>query len=453
MRTIGELLTKLYGCFRTIHINTLAVFDESAWVSVITTVNFSMDDHKEEIVSHAEGELIIVKAILPYQKLGELKEWFKEGRLKFLADGILLPQNTDLDQLNCNLDRYTTPNWPAFHYESSVGNFKPEMSNNIRNQCAKFGYGDLRPLAKYELLISEYALDRIANAGNKYLEINIPIYARVEKNSIQLNKNGISVVVSHHGQIKSLILQVEYINQQNRGLYFITRGIPPTTEIISEHALTLDYKEDENVQYLILTLTDKELGKLYEEYVTMRDLIVKSEIVNNPLFSALLIFTPKEKFQQILLAPGSDTAKKTVRPQDVFEETVSKFLSASGFSSIRLNGHEEIRDVAGNVIGSADIIAYDNNNGKLFVVSCKTSMPDRNAVDWIKASSQEVRDRLPEFLSKVIDVVPIIFTSQMSPALKEESKKYGVTIIDKPDLEELFGLSQTKQLTYNDLMK
>lgn len=452
MRTIGELLTILHGCYKTIHINTLAVFDERAWVNVVTTINFSMEDHKEEVVSHPEGELVIVKAILPYDKLQDLKEWFKEGRLKFIADDIILSQNLDMDQLTCNLDRYVLPNWPAFHYENSVGNFKPEMSNKIKNQCAKFGYSDLRRLAKYELSVTESCLERVSQSQSRFIEINIPVYAKIGKDSVKLTRDGIDITVAHHGDIKSLNLHAEYISTQNRGLFFKTRSVPPSKEIMTDYTTKIDYIDDPRIESIILILMDKELGQIHDEYIIMRDLIVKSDMIIPPLFSALSIFLSKDKLKQTLLLPGSD-AKKNNRPQDIFEETVCKFLSLAGFMSVRLNDNEEIRDASGNVIGSADVLAYDNNKGTLFVISCKTSMPDRNSVDRIKTTSKEIESKLPPTISKLINITPFIFTSQIAPAQKEEAQKYDVIVIDKLNLEELFGLAQTRQLTTNDLVK
>ena len=152
------------------------------------------------------------------------------------------------------------------------------------------------------------------------------------------------------------------------------------------------------------------------------------------------------------MSPGLNTKNKSTKPQDIFEETICHFLSSAGLSAVYLGIHENLKDQLGNIIGSADILAYDKDTGTLLAISCKTSMPDHNSVDKIHNTSIAIKSRLPSFLD-VINVESFIFTTQIAEIQKEEAKKFGVTIIDKSALENLFNLAQERILKYDNLKK
>lgn len=451
MITLKDVIDNLSGCYKTIKINTLAVL-ESRWTNAITAITFSMDEEKDSINVRQEGEVVIIKAIFPFQQWSQIKEWLREARFKLHNFDVYLSQNLDTGALTCNIDLYAHPEWPAFRYEHNY--ILPyNLAEKIRIACPKFGYNSVRTLVKYELFVSEWAIDRISSSTISFIEVIIPVYTKIRKDAITLTKDNIEVPIVFHKEVNPLQLNAEYLDKQNRGKGLIKQEISPGESIISEYYIQLNNKElEKNVSLLKLSLLHKQLGILDEQYVPLRDLIIKSGIIRSPLFFAMSIFLQKDKLYQQLMSPGLNTKNKSTKPQDIFEETVCHFLSSAGLSAVYLGIHENLKDQLGNIIGSADILAYDKDTGTLLVISCKISMPDHNSVDKIRSTSMAIKSRLPSFLD-VINVEPFIFTTQITEVQKEEAKKFDVTIIDKSALENLFNLAQERTLKYDDLKK
>ncbi len=453
---LDEAFQHLSKCFKCVKIRTLAVLDGETWVNYITSITFTMDDLKEETISHPQDGVMVIEANLPFYKWQSIKEvWQKKGRIDF-SDSIKinLVNNFDLDSINLSLSQYDLQEWPAFRFEHTAGQFSHTLQNKINKAVTKYGYEKAEILAKYKLGVSEYVSKRL-NSYQPFIEIVIPIFSKIEKNTVQLSTKEIQFNVICHKEIKSVQLNVEFINNMNHSIRLEQRGIPPSSDIISEINISVPCKiEDlEKITIIKASLLHQELGVINDQYVTMRELIIKSGIIKPPLFAALNLFLSKDFLKEALLNPGK-LENKRHKVQDEFEINVCRLLAAAGIPIVWLGKNAgELKTESRNVIGSADALAYDVSSGTLFIIECKSSMIDSDDIDKINTTTHEIKDRLSPSFSNAIDVIPIIFTSQIAHQQKEGASKLGVQIIDKPAIEELLTVSQTKSLTKEDILK
>ena len=447
--TLNEILTNLSNCYKTIDIRTLAVFNE-VWKNVVTRISFSIDEEKEDVKFDKRGELILVKAKLPFQKWSEIKEQFKGAQLKFIPPinkeldpsgtypkvEIQLRRVIDLEDVVC----YLSPQleWPGFRLLITEV-LQSQLIDKSERACVKYGYSNLKDFVKYEL-----GLELNFHPQSQFIEAVAPVHAKI--GDVRLTKDHLAVKIFNHCGLQPLYLTIEY-NEK----YFKRMEVPQIKDTINEIDMRLPYPDLDKVSdyNLNLELIHDELGLIHSHSVNICELVNKSGIVATPLFSALSNFLPNNALLEDLINPGK--VIKSGRPQDVFESAICNFLSAAGFSTIALGKNENIKLGSGNIIGSADALAYDRVTGTLLVISCKTAIPNKSVIDQINSTSEQIKLRLPNLIYKFICVVPIIFTNQIAHAQKDEAKKFGVIVVDKPSLENLYKLAQVRSLDYSDL--
>lgn len=139
-------------------------------------------------------------------------------------------------------------------------------------------------------------------------------------------------------------------------------------------------------------------------------LTIKIPIENpaEPFAKALDSFCSFKDLKSMLLNPKDLERKKFGKPEDAFETAVAWLLTLVGYNTIHLGEkHEKLSSNAKVEIGSADIIAYDENIGLLFVDASLTA-PDENKIQALVRIKQHFG-----FLSdeSQISIAPVIFSS------------------------------------------
>ena len=449
---IKEIKEQLSGCYSSIEFCSLAIMGDEL-TNIATMIKFSNASILgDEIEVSGERRLKLIKGKLNFSSLDKILDDISKGKLKIGEWQIKFIKNIDIPNIRFNLDSWNYGEWPVLRYFDSQNTVQLD-SDSIKKECVEFGHTDIQNLVKYE----------VGNPTNEnwcFFQLVAPIYSKIGE--VKIDQGKLLVKVVHNREIHPLMLTVEFVAfDSNKGVIqrYRVPDIAQKDNKMTETEKLFDMPKFENLEKasIDIKLLHRELGDIAREYKSLRETVLDSEILLPPLFLALSLFKPKDRLYDMVIDPGSiekKDVKKDDRPQVIFENAVCELLSAGGIPSIRLGEYENLLAKNGNVKGSADIISYDTKNGILFVISCKTKMPDKNSVDSIFSTSQLVSSHLKKEIwgfGQIIEIRPIIITSQKSPALKEEAIKYGVRIIDSTALEELFKIVKIRRFTASDM--
>lgn len=125
-----------------------------------------------------------------------------------------------------------------------------------------------------------------------------------------------------------------------------------------------------------------------------------------------------------------------------FESAVSWLLEIVGFRTMNLNkeaqGEKFRQSQNGVVIGSADILAYDQEKVRWLVVDCTIGTPDADKLDRIADLSRHLRSQVPECDAVVV-------SAKAAAATKENAERQGIIVIDRTDLEKMLGLVKAER--------
>ena len=154
--------------------------------------------------------------------------------------------------------------------------------------------------------------------------------------------------------------------------------------------------------------------------------------VVEPFIKTLDAFCSIEKH----LKPSLFEPQKEKKPQDVFEDAVCWLLSLAGFNVIRLKlGKKSFDRLLHNGeyhIGSADIIAYEDND-RLLLIDCDINSVDQKKVKKLAELKKHFREQLKGF--EKMHITPILFT----PTDYSSSSMSDVKIADKEIIEKIFS--------------
>ena len=153
-----------------------------------------------------------------------------------------------------------------------------------------------------------------------------------------------------------------------------------------------------------------------------------------PYFKVLDAFCSIDMFKEMLLKPQNFEHA----PELMFENAVSWLLSLAGFHTIYLGANTKATKTSFDVlrkydkyqIGSADIIAYEDNE-RLLLVDCDIGGLDEQKIQKLVEIS--------EYFKTLCDygelkIVPVLFTSK---SLREDDKKKPVAIVDGNLIERI----------------
>jgi len=124
-----------------------------------------------------------------------------------------------------------------------------------------------------------------------------------------------------------------------------------------------------------------------------------------------------------------------------FESAVSWLLQIIGFHAMKLNDKAKGQSlrVDGAEVGSADILAYDPQTGRLLVVDCTIGVPESAKLQRIKNSAERLR-------SPTCDCDAVLITGQDAALPKRDAYAKGIVMLDKADLTRIITFISEKRL-------
>jgi hypothetical protein len=149
--------------------------------------------------------------------------------------------------------------------------------------------------------------------------------------------------------------------------------------------------------------------------------------VVEPFYNVLAAFCSPDKFEEMLLNPKDFKNA----PEKIFENAVAWLLSLAGFHIIYLGANskatktefEKLRKYGKYDVGSADIIAYEDNE-RILLVDCDLSGLDETKIRKLIELTEHLRSSC-EY--EDLKFMPIIFTPKY---LTEKMKKVAVGVVD-----------------------
>lgn len=151
------------------------------------------------------------------------------------------------------------------------------------------------------------------------------------------------------------------------------------------------------------------------------------QYVVEPFLKVLDAFCPIDKFKKMLLEPE----KCGKEPQKIFENAVTWLLSLAGFHTLYLGRYDVLRAKESSYeIGSADIIAYEDNE-RLLLVDCDIGSVDEKKIQKLVETRQQLESIIH---NGEIRFVPVLFSPR---AYEETRKNTQVTIVDKAIIESI----------------
>jgi hypothetical protein len=270
-----------------------------------------------------------------------------------------------------------------------------EIVRNQEHLAKRHSFSSIQKMMSYILKI-EYGY-----GIRKDFEVLIPPLVKIE--NVQFSKNKINVTIQRPSELEHLQLNVvlkRNFNPLLRNNYIIT-GTNNSIELEIIGMLPFD------VIYMELIQIDSGL--------TLDRMDKKVPLTNlaEPFAKTLDAFCALDKLKKMLFEPekyGKD-------PAIIFENAVTWLLSLAGFETIhlgirikRLNNKQESFDTLqhnGYNIGSADIIAYEENE-RLLLIDCDINSVDPKKVEKLAELKKHFRDTLQGY--EKFPIVPILFT-------------------------------------------
>jgi len=162
------------------------------------------------------------------------------------------------------------------------------------------------------------------------------------------------------------------------------------------------------------------------------------ENVVEPFVKTLDAFCSLAKIEKMLLEPQ----KYGKNPQKIFENAVTWLLSLAGFNTTHIgititksNSKQEKfdkLDLNGYHVGSADIIAYEDNE-RLFLIDCDINTVDPKKVEKMAELKKHFREKLKGY--EKLPIVPILFTPRI---FRKASPSQDVFIADQTIIKRMF---------------
>jgi len=156
--------------------------------------------------------------------------------------------------------------------------------------------------------------------------------------------------------------------------------------------------------------------------------------VIEPFYNMLTAFCPLDKFRNMLLKPEDFENA----PEKMFENAVAWLLSLAGYHTISLAANskatktsfDELRKHDKYHVGSADIIAYEDNQ-RLLLIDCDISGLDDNKIRKLTELAEYFED-LSQY--EEFEFIPVLFTPKY---IDEDAKKKGLAIVDGNMIESI----------------
>lgn len=451
MPYLSELLKRLSFQYRSIDVRIACFRLGDNWGGILTAVRFSYKTSEELAFPGAiqTEDFKIVFWPLEIERWDQLRNAFASHRLEVGDDVINLERElVDIDAISCNLtprsSYFQEYDWPQYDgamiRHSDTAN--QQQINAMTDQLRARDYNDIYQAISDTLRVH---YNQSSN-NNQYILVTLPVYAKIDRFVYDGEK--LQADVKFHERLKVCRIVAQLLPGEG----YSVRTAPKKQQFSRSLG---DFQAAPSGQkgFFSTTISDRLPGGVFSDslYLGLRlDGIIVDEHHDQiercfrkfpkklfgqafPLMTILNRFCSIEEFTNQLLAP--EGIKDSAR---IFERAVSWLLTTCGmFCVLKLDEYEMFR-VSGSKfeIGDVDLVAYAATYGAIYLVSCKTTIPNEEDVAKIK----ECADRLSKekFSSTTVRLQPVVATPKTDVGrLREECDRQSVRLIDGNDLQNL----------------
>jgi hypothetical protein len=444
--TLNNFLDAFLPSFNSCKLNILATEENGELYNFLTTIIFlsgytqEHDEKVEKGFGHKEQIFFYFHTLKPQQCYEYLEEIGTKGNIRpSHIDNIYYEQ---FNLLELQITRYEQPSSiaPEWKIFSIIKNRNPNTAtvwNKIDNGDGKarlLGYMDI-----YDLIRRNFRVVNFQRGDQKEFIIYIPVIAKIQ----ELSPSKVNVV--KHEALNNLQINIFQKSQGGNSVPIDSSTADVGKAKLIEKGLCnieieiKDFKKLKPNDVIQATLIEKTIPEieLDTKYITIP---LKNAV--EPFTKTLFEFYPLDEFKKHLLEP------ENYRDADmVFQDAVVQLLSLIGLPVVVLGGkqyketerkkskkYEELKLESGYVIGSADLINYEENKQLLFI-DCTTKIPDDKKIK----NMQEIVNHFSYIKEKFgnLRIFSLIFTP----------KNYGheyireVGIVDKSRINNLLNLA------------
>ena len=437
---LNHVLKAFSPALKSIDIRTVAVCSssEEPWQNLVTSIILS-DKTVEEIkaeheklppVRNPNNQFAIFLGAFPFDY--SIFDKISNGEIRFpaLTFGINRIKTREVDPLALKVN--STQEWinGSLCYilravEQGVLEERAKFWTIVNEQdrfSKRFGFSNVQQLIKDYLKMNDYG-----NGNRKDFEIVIPQLAQIQ--NLQFLENQFIVDIQKPTELVGLQLNI----QLKRDFQTLWRNVCEIEGTNNSIEFNIDGLLPFDLMSVDLIHRDSGLT------IDRTDKKVPLENVAEPFVKTLDAFCSLDKLQKMLFEPenyGKNPAK-------IFENAVTWLLSLAGFETLhvgiiikKLNGKEEkfdsLQSKSGKHIGSADIIAYEENE-RLLLIDCDIDFVDPKKVKKMADMKKHFRKQLKGY--EKLHIVPILFTPI---DFRKESPSIDVMIADQAIIKRIF---------------
>jgi len=450
---LSEVLEHLSSLYNSVDLRIACCKYDQRLINILTTIRFS-DEHADDLrtklpspVQTEDFRTILCPLEVAHWK--ELRKDIASGKLEVQGTSVDLGVvERHIDSANCNLMQYRSSyfleqDWPEY---IATLNRPPDMPiqqhlERIAAQVRKLDYRDAYQAISESLRV--YFSPNMNLANDLFLAL--PVYAKIE--GIDFDDELVSLDLGFHEKLKDARLVVQLLTAEA----YSGRSGPKKDGIVRTLAHCSGSPIERN--FCQTKVSGRLTGAAFDDYLEVRMNYEGLEIgeeshqvrrylrkypgkflgTDFPLARVLSRFLPPEKLKEELVSPEKFKGRR-LTPGSSFERGVGWLLGISGFTVVKLDENEKLREPETNVeIGAVDIIAYSPQYATLLAVSCTMAVPSNEDVAKIKECAKRLGEEFPRAL---IRVIPVLVTSRTETPL-DPSMKQGARVVDGNELSDL----------------
>lgn len=466
---LGDMIRCMILVYRSIDVRTACIAEERGWRNILTAIRFTHETPPETVkkqeslatnLGKIEGEKFkVVYETLDMNMWTHLKDQFLQREITVGGLAVALDDKKDLDALMGYLSPY-----PQYAVHQNAWNILEAYSttNKDPQQALRMVESDARKAGFPGIYQAINALLRTRYGSGITVDVIIlaPALGRFSIGKLDPNRRLLSITTEIHENLQNCVLNV--IVQQNG------KQRPEMQEIRFKRQVPLNPDEgfesrpnfrtiESSLELAEIQLNDQldirlvageievyHISGPIQEYYTVGLLKVR------PLFDVFLEFEDGLEFEDLLLRADKlkVTAKnKRIEPQEVFERSVCWLLNFLGFTCVKMEEKEVLRELETKVeIGSVDILAYHEAERIFVLANCSLKPPKLEDIVTLR----DMRKRFSEGVLKgrVNRVVAAFFSLEEELfEIKESARKEQVRLYGVYDIKQI--LSQFRDGSLN----
>lgn len=466
---LGDMIQCMMPVYKSIDIRTACITEEGRWRNILTVIRFAHEtrqttEEKQAGLATNLGKIStekfkVVHETLDINEWTRLKDWFLQGEIKVGDLTVVLDDKKDLDALSGNLSCYSSyavckNEWNVLEAYSTTNRDPQQVLRLVESDARKAGFRSIYQ-AINALLGARYA-------GGMTVDVIVlaPALARLSIEKLDPNRRLLSITTEIHKNLRNCVLNV--IVQENG------RQRPEMQEVKFKRQISLnpdqgiesrtDFRKIESGLELPEIRLNDELDirlvagdiEVFDVSGSIKRYYTTGLLKVKPLFDIFSEFKDDFEFEDLLLRADKLKVKKKnriIEPQEVFARSVGWLLNFLGFTSVKMDERETLREPETKVeIGSADILAYHELERIFVLGNCSLKPPKTEDIIALRDLKKKFSEGLLERRVNRV-VAAFFFLGEELLQIKDNASKEGIKVFGASDIRQI--LSQFREGSFD----